>query len=156
MTDADDGIKFEPKSLCIKITVCMIVLLVGAAIFMELERQKNDSTGETSQATILKQSLAEKYNMSLTDLMDLEAAFEQERSNKEEAERLGRWTYGNSLFFAFTIMTTIGNIILITSYERGKIHSRSKSILLIVEQKMTYTCLGLCLSENGLGMGSRV
>ena len=108
MTDADDGIKFEPKSLCIKITVCMIVLLVGAAVFMELERE-NDSTGETSQATILKQSLAEKYNMSLTDLTDLEAAFEQERSNKEEAERLGRWTYGNSLFFAFTIMTTIGN-----------------------------------------------
>ena len=109
MTDADDDIKFEPKSLCIKITVCMIVLLVGAAIFMELERQKNESTGETSQATILKQSLAEKYNMSLTDLMDLEAAFEQERNNKEEAERLSRWTYGNSLFFAFTIMTTIGN-----------------------------------------------
>ena len=155
MTDADDGIKFEPKSLCIKTTVCMIVLLVGAAVFMELERE-NDSTGETSQATILKQSLAEKYNMSLTDLTDLEAAFEQERSNKEEAERLGRWTYGNSLFFAFTIMTTIGNIILITSYERGKIHCRSKSILLIVEQKMTYTCLGLRLSENGLGMGSRV
>ena len=126
MTDADDGIKFEPKSLCLKITVCMIVLLVGAAIFMELEREKNDSTGETYQATILKQSLAEKYNMSLTDLMDLEAAFEQERNNKEEAERLSRWTYGNSLFFAFTIMTTIGNIIFITSYERGKFTLEAK------------------------------
>ena len=64
--------------------------------------------------------------MSLTDLMDLEAAFEQERSNKEEAERLSRWTYGNSLFFAFTIMTTIGNIILITSYERGKFTLEAK------------------------------
>ena len=111
----------------------MIVLLVGAAIFMELEREKNDSTGESSQATILKQSLAEKYNMSLTDLMDLEAAFEQERNNKEEAERLSRWTYGNSLFFAFTIMTTIGNFDNILW--AGEIHSRSKSILLIVEQR---------------------
>ena len=132
----------------------MIVLLVGAAIFMELEREKNDSTGETSQATILKQSLAEKYNISLTDLMDLQAAFEQERNNKEEAERLSRWTYGNSLFFAFTIMTTIGNFDNILW--AGEIHFRSKSILLIVEQKMTYTCLGLRLSKNGLGLGSRV
>lgn len=100
--------KFEPRSLCIKIAIYVIVLLIGAAVFMELERVKNDSTSGTSRAAKIKESLVEKYNITLKDLMELEASFEQEASDRENAERLSRWTYGNSVFFAFTIMTTIG------------------------------------------------
>ena len=108
MTDGEDVIKFEPKSLCIKITIYLIVLFVGAAVFMKLERANNDSTSGILQTTKLKQRLLDKYNVTLTELGELEAAFKQEISDKEEADRLSRWTYGNSVFFAFTIMTTIG------------------------------------------------
>ena len=109
MTDAEETpVKFEPRSLCIKIAIYMIVLLIGAAVFMELERAKNGSTSGTSRAAKIKASLVEKYNITLKDLMELEASFEQEASDRENAERLSRWTYANSVFFAFTIMTTIG------------------------------------------------
>ena len=109
MTDAEETIaKFEPKSLFIKIAIYVVVMLVGAAVFMELERGKNEKTSTISQATKIKDSLVEKYNISLTDLQTLEEAFRQQASDKEDQERLSRWTYGNSVFFAFTIMTTIG------------------------------------------------
>ena len=108
MTDVEETIKFEPKSLVIKIILCAIVLLVGAAVFMELERGNGEATEGKSAPTRLKESLAEKYNISSTDMNLLETAFEQESRAKADAERLGRWTYSNSVFFAFTIMTTIG------------------------------------------------
>ena len=79
---------------------------------MELERTKGDPTPEKSDATKLKESLAEKYNISVTDLRQLETAIGQEAAEKEDAKGLNRWTYGNSVFFAFTIMTTIGECIL--------------------------------------------
>lgn len=111
MTEAEETIvKFEPKSLCAKIGIYMVVMLVGAAVFMELERGKNDTSSGISWATKIKDSLVEKYNMSLTDLERLEEAFRQEISDKEEQDRLSRWTYSNSVFFAFTIMTTIGEL----------------------------------------------
>lgn len=108
MSEEDETIKLEPKSLVIKTLLCVSVLLVGAAVFMALEREKGDATTGKSDATKLKESLVEKYNMSLIDLRQLESAFEQEANDRAEAERLNRWTYGNSVFFAFTIMTTIG------------------------------------------------
>lgn len=108
MTDVEETIKFEPKSLVIKILIYAIVLLVGAAVFMELERGRGETTTGKSDATKLKERLAEKYNISPTDMNLLETAFEQESSARTDAERLNRWTYSNSVFFAFTIMTTIG------------------------------------------------
>ena len=108
MTDVEETIKFEPKSLVIKILIYTVVLLVGAAVFMELERGKGEAITGKSEATKLKESLAEKYNISSTDMSLLETAFEQESNARADAERLSRWTYSNSVFFAFTIMTTIG------------------------------------------------
>lgn len=108
MSETDNTIKFEPKSLLIKIVICILVLLVGAAVFMELERTKGDQTSEKSEATKRKESLAEKYNISETDLKQLETAIGREVAEKEDREGPSRWTYSNSVFFAFTIMTTIG------------------------------------------------
>ncbi len=108
MSEEDEPIKFEPKSLVIKTLICVAVLLVGAAVFMALEQEKGDATTGKSDATKLKESLADKYNITLIDLRQLESAFEQEANDREEAERLNRWSYSNSVFFAFTIMTTIG------------------------------------------------
>lgn len=108
MTEVEETIKFEPKSLIIKIFIYSVVLLVGAAVFMELERGNGEAFTGKSDATKLKESLAEKYNISATDMNLLETAFEQESSAKADAERVSRWTYSNSVFFAFTIMTTIG------------------------------------------------
>ena len=78
MTDVEETIKFEPKSLAIKILIYSVVLLVGAAVFMELERGNGKATTGKSEATKLKESLAEKYNISSTDMSLLETAFEQE------------------------------------------------------------------------------
>ena len=108
MTEVDEPIEFEPKSLVIKILIYVVVLLVGAAVFMALEKEKGIAATGQSEAMKLKESLAEKYNISLIDLKQLESAFEQVANDKAEAEKLSRWTYGNSVFFAFTIMTTIG------------------------------------------------
>lgn len=107
-SEEEETIKFEPKSLAIKTLICVSVLLAGAAVFMALEREKGEATTEKSDATKLKEGLVQKYNISLKDLRQLESAFEQEASDKAEADRLSRWTYSNSVFFAFTIMTTIG------------------------------------------------
>lgn len=111
MSDTEqDIVKFEPKSLSIKVLIFLIVMLVGAAVFLELERAKDDprSQGILLEATQLKQILVEKYNISASDLKELESAFEKEADKRQEQERLNRWTYSNSIFFAFTIMTTIG------------------------------------------------
>ena len=111
MSDTEqDIVKFEPKSLCIKVLIFLIVMLVGAAVFLELERAKDDSRSQDIllEATELKQILVEKYNMSASDLKELESVFEKEGDKRQEQERLNRWTYSNSIFFAFTIMTTIG------------------------------------------------
>lgn len=111
MSDTEqDIVKFEPKSLSIKVLIFLIVMLVGAAVFLELERAKDDSRsqGILFEATELKQILVEKYNISASDLKELESAFEKEADKRQEQERLNRWTYSNSIFFAFTIMTTIG------------------------------------------------
>lgn len=128
MTDAEETIKFEPKSLCIKIAIYGVVMLVGAAVFMELERAKSDSTAGQSQAVRVKAEIAEKYNISWTDLSKLEDAFRQEESDKGEAERLSRWTYSNSVFFAFTIMTTIGKRQCLTNLNFSSYWEQNKSI----------------------------
>lgn len=120
MTDGDEAMKFEPKSLVIKILVYTIVLLTGAAVFMELERGKGEGPEGKSDAAKLKESVAEKYNISSTDLSLLEAAFEWESTERAEAERLSGWTYSNSVFFAFTIMTTIGKNFVIVEKINGK------------------------------------
>ncbi|XP_068749948.1 two pore potassium channel protein sup-9-like [Montipora capricornis] len=111
MTDAEeDTVKFEPKSICVKVVIALLVMLVGAAVFMELEREKEDSNSSEilHDANKLKHSLIEKYNINLRDMKKLEIALERETTVKQEQERLSRWTYSNSVFFAFTIMTTIG------------------------------------------------
>ena len=90
MTEVEETIKFEPKSLIIKIFIYSVVLLVGAAVFMELERGNEEAITGKSNATKLKESLAEKYNISATDMNLLETAFEQESSARAEAERVSR------------------------------------------------------------------
>ena len=105
MTDAEeDTVKFEPKSLCVKVVIASLVMLVGAA-----EREKEDSSSSgILHANKFKHSLIEKYNISSRDMKKLEIALERETTVKQEQERLSRWTYSNSVFFALTIITTIG------------------------------------------------
>ena len=105
------NVKFEPKPLIIRITASVLVLLIGAAVFMQLERRSESrSLSGLSLLTKRKLNLAAKYNLSADDLALLETAIKQEALaiEKDQVDIGSRWTYSNSVFFVFTIMTTIG------------------------------------------------
>lgn len=68
MDEIDNFIRFELKLFLIKIVIGIFVLLVGVVVFMELEWIKGDLILEKFDVIKLKESLVEKYNISVIDL----------------------------------------------------------------------------------------
>ncbi|XP_031557461.1 two pore potassium channel protein sup-9-like [Actinia tenebrosa] len=114
MSDTDLGAveeenphKFQPKSLIIKISIFIIVLVIGAAIFQAIEKKNDNIDAESEKALYVKVDIITKYNITSDDFDKFLSAVEDEIRLKELAKK-PRWTFSNSVFLAFSIMTTIG------------------------------------------------
>ncbi|EDO44184.1 predicted protein [Nematostella vectensis] len=104
--ETEESNKFHFKSLATKIAIFICVLLVGASIFRIIERDKGLQTTHSNTENV-KEEITSKYNISAKDLRKLFTAFEKELADATEA-RKPQWTFSNSVFLAFSIMTTIG------------------------------------------------
>lgn len=105
----EDNPKFQPKSLVLKIGIFIVVLVIGAAIFQAIEKKNDVVKLESEKALEVKIDIITKYNMTSEDYDQLHAAVEEELLLQELAKK-PRWTFSNSVFLAFSIMTTIGKI----------------------------------------------
>lgn len=102
--------KFQPKSLVLKISIFIIVLVIGAAIFQAIEKNNDNVETESAKALDVKIEIISKYNITSDDFDRFFSAVEEEIQLKELAKK-PRWTFSNSVFLAFSIMTTIGKIL---------------------------------------------
>ena len=92
------------KTLIIRSLLFLFCLLVGAAIFSSLEYVEHPSN-EEPKLDIIKRNLTLKYN--ITD-HEISTLLETAKREEEEASRGLEWNFSNSMFFAVTVVTTIG------------------------------------------------
>lgn len=106
--DADDNPnKFQPKSLALKVSIFIVVLVVGAAIFQAIEKEDAPvDPGAQNRAEIVR-NMTLKYNISGQDFDKLLAVIKDGLEQEELASK-PQWTFSNSVFLTFSIMTTIG------------------------------------------------
>lgn len=106
-----EEVRFSVKPLVITTTIYVGVLLIGAAVFMAVERD-SDSLQPAKHPTVLEiaENITDKYNMSVEDVKKLTDAILRAEEEREAAGK-PNWSYSNSVFFAFTIMTTIGKVL---------------------------------------------
>ena len=94
-------ISAETKLFMLRLTLFIVYLAVGAAVFQALESDYQHSDLEKLRA--LRENILSKYNISKKDEDILINHY------KVAARHMyGSWTYGNSFVFASTTLTTIG------------------------------------------------
>lgn len=76
MIEVEEIIKFELKLFIIKIFIYFVVFLVGVVVFMELEWGNGEVIIEKFDVMKFKESLVEKYNISVIDMNLFEIVFE--------------------------------------------------------------------------------
>lgn len=76
MIEVEEIIKFELKLFIIKIFIYFVVFLVGVVVFMELEWGNGEVIIGKFDVMKFKESLVEKYNISVIDMNLFEIVFE--------------------------------------------------------------------------------
>ena len=90
------------KKILIRIGMFVIYLLIGGAVFQAMEKKNHDQLREEYFHKI--NEFVEKYNVSEYDMAELEHLIQC--NGKHDAYT--RWTFGNSVVFSGTIVSTVG------------------------------------------------
>lgn len=110
----------------ILLTICCVsYLLVGAAIFSALEYDEDQEMRKNM--TILHKTLTKKYNISEEDV----TKWLQYLDSKANIDAdLYQWSFAGSVYFATTVITTIGKLqrvwrdkISLIGYDMQKVYS---------------------------------
>uniref|UniRef100_UPI00358E5097 potassium channel subfamily K member 9-like n=1 Tax=Myxine glutinosa TaxID=7769 RepID=UPI00358E5097 len=121
----------------ISLVLCIFAyLLVGAAVFDALE--SDYELGERSRLSMREQRLRAKYNISQEDYHELERVV-----LRSEPHRAGvQWKFAGSLYFAITVITTIGYGHAAPGTEAGKAFCMFYAVLGIPLTLVMFQSLG--------------
>lgn len=98
-----------PKNLVVQIGMFLAYILLGALVFQALESRNEEKERETMlEARIHFQK---KYNISHADMQTFVNKIEEIVDHGFSQHWMKRWTILGSLFFAGTVVTTIGETI---------------------------------------------
>ena len=81
-------------------------ILLGALIFQALEAKNEDN--ERMDMTMTKEKFKKKYNISEEDMKNFMKKIEEVVDHGYSEEWVRRWSLLGSVFFAGTVVTTIG------------------------------------------------
>lgn len=99
------------KVLVIRIALFATYVLVGAAIFREIERE--EQLREMDLLLNIRTEILRKYNVTPSDAKKWSDTFV---STSLGNENFLEWNYGNSVLFAVEVVTTIGKILHLTEF----------------------------------------
>lgn len=99
------------KVLVIRIVLFVTYILVGGAIFREIERE--EQLREIDRLYNVRMEILRKYNITPSDAKKWSDTFE---STSLGNEGFLEWSYGNSVLFAMVVVTTIGKILHVTEF----------------------------------------
>ena len=98
------------RNLFIQIGIFLVYIFLGAVVFQALESHNEDEEREAMLSA--RNHLQEKYNISQDDLKIFINKIEEIVDHGFSQHWVKRWTILGSLFFAGTVVTTIGKIII--------------------------------------------
>ena len=104
------------KVLLFRGGVIIIYLLLGALVFQALENNKDNKGYHKNELEKEKSKITSRYNISEKILLKYERLVE--KSRLETIRENKKWDYYQSLYFASTVTTTIGewgNFLLVVS-----------------------------------------
>ena len=99
-------IKPSAKVLLFRGAVIIIYLLLGALVFQALENYKDIKVYHKKDLEKERSKIASRYDISEETLLKYERLIE--RSRLEAILETNKWDYYQSLYFASTVTTTIG------------------------------------------------
>ena len=102
------------RNLVIQIALFLVYIFLGAVIFQALESQNEEE--ERKAMVVARDRFQEKYNISRDDLKNFIDQIEQIADHGFSQHWIRRWTILGSLFFAGTVVTTIGGLIIESSF----------------------------------------
>ena len=102
------------RNLVIQIALFLVYIFLGAVVFQALESQNEEE--ERKAMVVARDRFQEKYNISRDDLKNFIDQIEQIADHGFGQHWIRRWTILGSLFFAGTVVTTIGGLIIESSF----------------------------------------
>ena len=97
------------KNLVIQIAIFLVYIFLGAVIFQALESHNEEEEREAMHAA--RNQFQKKYNISHDDMKIFISKIEEIVDHGFSQDWVKRWTILGSLFFAGTVVTTIGKYI---------------------------------------------
>lgn len=95
------------KTLLIRLIGFVVYILIGGAIFMEIEKD-NDKDATTNTFEDLRSKWIQKYNLSREIITELLQDYDEMRKNGANPT----WNFLNSVYFVLQLVTTIGKLII--------------------------------------------
>lgn len=112
------------KTLLILVITVVVYILVGAAIFLVLEQQHEKYVKKTAYNTFVS-FISNHTCISPSDLekfvTEVITAYDSGVITTSQISNSSRWSYGSSIFFAITVITTIGYGHLAPSTSGGQV-----------------------------------
>lgn len=95
------------KTLLTRLIGFLVYILIGGAIFMEIEKD-NDKDAATHTFEDLRSQWIKKYNLSKENITKLLQDYDDMRENGERPT----WSFLNSVYFVLQLVTTIGKLVI--------------------------------------------
>lgn len=114
------------KHLIFLMALFFSYILLGALIFQALEAKNEDV--ERVDMTTTKERFKKKYNISEEDMRIFMRKIEDVVDHGYSEKWVRRWSLLGSVFFAGTVVTTIGKRIILYLY----FHDKAKTILIMI------------------------
>ena len=96
--------KVDSKTCLFRVVGFLVFILIGGAIFMQIEKDKNSSSAKQYTLEDLQRHWIKKYNLSRENITTLIQDYE----NTRESEAKQAWSFLNSVYFVLQLLTTIG------------------------------------------------
>lgn len=125
------------KILVIRIVLFVTYVLIGGAIFREIERE--EQLREMDRLNDIRMEILRKYNISLSDAKKWSTTF---LSTSLGNEGFLEWSYGNSVLFAMVVVTTIGYGNIVPRTNVGRLFCVAYALIGIPGTCLTLRTLG--------------
>ena len=99
--------KVGRKTCLFRMVGFLVYILIGGAIFMQIEKRDSDTDAATHSLEELERQWIKKYNLSEENISKLLQDYDKIRENEANPA----WSFLNSVYFVLQLVTTIGNIL---------------------------------------------